>query len=807
MTRSPITALVLSVCCLAGPGLLSAQEPDSLLADELRLKAAFQATDNAGLVEFLRVRAQGAASRDKLAGLVTALEAKDANTRQKACTELVAIGLPAIPLLREAARDIDLPEKARSASQCLAAIEKDPGALVVSAARLLAGRRVAGTATVLLDYLPHAESDTVLNEVKEALTVVTWDRGKPDPAVLKALDDPHPLRRASAIVALCRGGVGEHRTVLRKLLQDPKPSVRLRASLALAQAADAKAVSTLITLLTELPPESLREVEAWLTELAGEQAPKVPFGADEASRARARDAWAKWWLDTEGPGLLEELKKRTLEEVDRDKALTLIEKLGDDNFDIRQKAEKELTSLGVQILPLLKQAAFKHAEIEIRKRAARCLDTIEKEKPIPLSPVTPRLIALRKPPGSVEAILRYLPFVEDDAMLQELQSALNTCAQSGGKVHTAILKALDDRVPVRRAAAGLALCSGPVAEHMNSLRKLLRDPDLEVRLKVALGLAHAGEPEAVPALIALIADLPIEQSLPAEDYLERLARDTAPKDLPEGEEGRKKRSQAWADWWTAHKDKVVMVDRFSPASRERYLGYTVLVQNGNSQVVELGADGKPRWTIGGLRSPWDAQVLPGNKVLIAEFSGNVVTERDLKGAILWQKTLTGNPLTAERLRSGTTFIATRNQLMEVDRSGREIWTINRPHDIMSARRLPNGQLVVITNNRQVIRMDRKGKELKTYLVPNVYYYTNEILDNGHILMPMGWMNQVVEYDTDGKEIHRWTVTQPNHAVRLPNGNILVVSQNFPFKAFEFDKKGKQVAEMATMNQVFRIRRR
>src|SRR5207249_4929588 len=103
-------------------------------------------------------------------------------------------------------------------------------------------------------------------------------RGKADPAVLEALTDEHPLRRASAIVALCAGGIAEPRAALRKLLIDPAPSVRLRAGLALAQAHDAKAVSTLIALLPDLPPESAREVENYLNDLAGEQAPKVVVG-------------------------------------------------------------------------------------------------------------------------------------------------------------------------------------------------------------------------------------------------------------------------------------------------------------------------------------------------------------------------------------------------------------------------------------------------------------------------------------------------------------------------------------------------
>src|SRR5262249_6305221 len=154
----------------------------------------------------------------------------------------------------------------------------------------------------------------VIEEIRLALATVAHRDGKPDPALLKALQDESPIRRALAIDTLCQNGVTssvlEH-VPLRKLLQDPKSSVRLRAALALARARDAKALSTLITLLSELPLEQARQAEDFLSELAGEQSPKATLGNDDASRKKCRDAWAAWWQASEdGNRLLEELRKR-----------------------------------------------------------------------------------------------------------------------------------------------------------------------------------------------------------------------------------------------------------------------------------------------------------------------------------------------------------------------------------------------------------------------------------------------------------------------------------------------------------------
>jgi HEAT repeat protein len=787
---------------------------DGNLADEMRLQAAGLSTDGAGLLAFFRQRTRGEATPQRLAALVERLGAKAPAQRQQAAADLVAIGPPAIPLLRQAVKDPDLPEAAARARACLQALEKDSPGISAAAARLLARRRPAGAAEALLAYLPAAEDETVLEEVRTALVSLAYDRGQPDPALLRALEDPVPLRRASAIMALCHSGTAEPRAALRKLLQDPTPSVRLRASLALAHARDAKAVSTLIALLADLPPEQGREALDFLSELAAEQSPKEALGDDELSRQKCRDAWATWWLASEGPGLLSELRKRTLTEDHRVKALRLIEQLGDDDFQVREKAKGELKGMGASVVSLLRQAV-RNPDLEVRQRAQECLKAIEMDTATPLSPVTPRLVALRKPAGAAEALLAFLPFAEDPGLVEEVQSALNAVTYRGAKADPAVVKALQDKVAVRRAAAAEALCQGPAADHLPALHRLLKDPEAGVRLKVALALAGAQEREAVPVLIALVGELPAEQAAPAEEYLRRLAARRPPEGLPEGGDGeaRKKRQEAWAAWWAAHGARVRLVDPRGPEAAERYHGYTLLVQNQNNTVTELGADGKVRWKLTGLVQPWDAQVLPGGRVLVAEYSARRVTERNLKGEVLWQTAVPSYPMSAERLPNGHTFIACRHLLLEVDRTGREVRSINRPlNDVRSARMLRDGQIVLLTSRSECVRLDRTGKELKSFALNalaqgGISTFFNEILPNGHVLLPVSWMNKVVEYNADGKVVWETTAAQPMTASRLPNGNTLIVPQQWPARVVEVDRQGRQVAELPTTAFPARVRRR
>src|ERR1019366_4654786 len=136
---------------------------------------------------------------------------------------------------------------------------------------------------------------------------MAYHDGKPNPVLLKALEDESPLRRAMAVDVLSQDALAVPRGALRKLLDDPKPTVRLRAALVLIQDRDANVVGTLIGLLGDLPVAQGRYAEEYLLSLAGDQSPKVGL-SDAASRTKVRDAWAAWWKSTEGPSCLDEFK-------------------------------------------------------------------------------------------------------------------------------------------------------------------------------------------------------------------------------------------------------------------------------------------------------------------------------------------------------------------------------------------------------------------------------------------------------------------------------------------------------------------
>ncbi len=782
--------------------------------DESRLVSARLPADDAGLARFLGLRARGEPAQGTLDQLIETLAGSAPEARFQACADLVAIGTSALPRLRALARDGGKPDGV--ARNCLASIESDGGTLTIAAVHLLSHRGAADAASTLLAYLPHAENDRVLQEIVEELKAVAHDEnGKLNPAVESALGDDHPLRRATAVLVLADSDVRQHREALRKLLLDPAPSARLRAAMVLTKIDDLQAVDTLITLLPEVGDRELRTaIEDFLKDLAGALAPKVKAAEDELTAVQARDAWRQWWGETEGLGLLNELKKRTLADVDPVKVQDLVQKLGDNSFEVRERAEKDLIRLGVPILTQLRQLFRDPPDLEARARIRACIETIEaenekaREEYVPRFLALARLVALRKPPGAAEAILAYLPSQDEDGLREELQNALSAVAFSNGEPDPALLKALTDSSATRRIAAARAICTVPQPEHLEKARRLLQDADPTVRLAVALALAEARDPDALPALASFIAQAPPDLAAQAEDFLSQLAGEAAPQDLPQGDADREKRSAAWSSWAQTAKSNpatfgaaaTIARDRARPASGARLRGFTLLVQPQSNLVTALGPDGKERWALTGLEGPSDAQVLPNQHILVAET--NRVTERDVRGTVLW-KVEGINPIGVQRLPSGNTFIPCNGQIIEVNRSGKEVFRAT-VGEIAAARRLPDGRIIAFGQNNEIIHLDKAGNEVKRVPVMGVGGAgCNEVIDNGHVLVLSPGMGNLTEFDQDGTEVGRFEQPGAAHAFRLPNGHTLVMVRGT--KYVELDKDWKQIKETALTGDVFRVK--
>jgi hypothetical protein len=513
-------------------------------------------------------------------------------------------------------------------------------------------------------------------------------------------------------------------------------------------------------------------------------------------------------IKTDDAALLEVLRKRTVKDTEVAKVSALIKSLGNDDFNVREKAQADLVRLGSLAEPFLREA-LKNPDPEVVRRAQDCLSLIKSGAGSATDMAALRLLAARKPAGAAEALLAYLPFAANHLAADEVKTALAAVAVRDGKPDKALLAALTDKLPQRRAAAALALCRTCGSEQHKAVRALLQDADLTVRLHAALALAEAHDKEAVPVLINLLPEGTLSDAWQAEDMLFRIAQDKAPKaSLGLNDASRKKCRDLWSDWWTKNS---ATVDLSKLPTAHRPIGNTMVILLDSGIVQELDAKDTMLWQLKEIQFPLDAQLLPGGeRVLIAEHGANKVTERTVKdGKVVWEKELNDGPLAAQRLPNGNTFIAMASGISEVDKEGKEVYSYRRPVEtIRKAMKLPNGDIAMITSSQRYVRINPNQQELRNF---EADVRTNggrvDVLPNGNILVPLKDSNKVIEYDSEGKAVWEATVEEPVAAIRLPNGHTLITTLNQK-RAIELDGAAQEVWEYkSTESRVTRAWRR
>jgi hypothetical protein len=523
-------------------------------------------------------------------------------------------------------------------------------------------------------------------------------------------------------------------------------------------------------------------------------------------------------LPVDAASLLQYFRDRTYKEVDPNKVAKLIEQLGDVKFAVREQAHGELLQLGNSVLPALKAAA-NHPDQETRDRIAELRKSIEERADPTIQAATARLIGARKPAGAADVLLNYLPFAADDMVVEDICAALQKVAVRDGKVEKAVVEALGDKLPIKRAAAGAAVVAGNAKDHLEAARSLLKDTVATVRLRVGMAFVHQRDKTAVQTLIDCLKELGADKMWPAEDLLGRIAGDKSPQvALGNDEASRLKCYTAWNDWWK-NNEKAIDLAKVDFSNAQQ--GFTLLVYQAKpmpgkpfkqmTTIVELDANKKERWKFEVTTFAVDAVVVGPDRVLIAERNGQKISERDFKGNVKWEKALPGNTVLAvQRLPNGNTFVVMPNGLYEYDRDGKQVFGIQRnTFDIYRARKLRNSDIVFITNQGAVIRIDSKNqKELKAFNVGFLgnQYGNLEELPNGNLLIPLYQQSRVIEVDPNGKEVWSVAIANPVTAQRLPNGNTLIACWATG-RIVEVDRMGREVAAHTVEGTLYLAKRR
>lgn len=519
-------------------------------------------------------------------------------------------------------------------------------------------------------------------------------------------------------------------------------------------------------------------------------------------------------LSTEDDALVEFFRSRTLAPDQRESLSRTVSQLGHDSFDVREAASAELVRAGAIAIPLLK-IALREGDVETIFRAEQCLEKIRVQVEPNRVLAAATLLADRMPPGTVEVLFAYLiNLPEDDGALERLTEILEAISEREESARQLLLPQLqNDRAAARRFAGRILAHTAP--ESRSEVSKLLQDPDHSVRYTVAEALVRAGERDAVPALISLIGEGPKEFAYLSEDLLCRLLEDTDPPATlgVAGPDDRERARSAWDAWW---QERSAGVDLSVLNTTPPYRGLTIIVEvdnntgfnNSSGRIWECGPDGQQRWEITNVGGPVDVQVLPGGRLLIAEYYARRITERDRHGEIIWDSgPLSGNPVGAERLPNGNTLIAVMNEVFELTPERQRVGAYPAVSGtVFDVTRGKDGHTFVLSSG-QLTDISPDGKTVGTIKVDATSGWGGiEFLPDGHFLVSQYTSgNKVVEIDETGKE--RWSVdvATPTRAQRLRNGHTLVAGGN-NYTVVEFDRDGTKVWETATKGRPFSVLR-
>jgi HEAT repeat protein len=513
--------------------------------------------------------------------------------------------------------------------------------------------------------------------------------------------------------------------------------------------------------------------------------------------------------------LLQFFRQRTLSDDERLKLVTTIRRLGDADFDVREQATAELMKAGLAALPILRSAA-QSPDDEIARRVERCLERIAQTRETERIVAAAHILASKNVDETVPVLLTYLPSIPDDEMVIEgIRSALIAHTKSLGKAHEKLIAALTDEDAGRRATAAQILGEA-LPEQRNAVARLLNDPQPRVRYAAGVTLMRSGDKKAVPALIGLLDDGPLEYAYQVEDLLCQLVGDQKPPATLAGTDAKVRKScrEAWYAWWQQKGDAIDLA-KINDAPALKGLTLVVEVDGGvpGGRIWECGPDGKQRWEMTNLGGPVDVQLLPGGRMLVAEYYNARVTERNRDGKILWESPrLPSSVVSAQRLTNGNTLVATLNEVVELSRDGKQVHDLKYQTTVFQARRNNKGQTFVLVGN-ELIEFDSTHKEVRRIPIGGHSGWGGfDFLANGNFLIAFYTSgSSYAEVNREGKKVWEHSTAsaptrlEPTRVQRLRNGNTLVAGGNSLF-VVEYDQNKKEVWKVATKGRPFSVLR-
>jgi HEAT repeat protein len=549
--------------------------------------------------------------------------------------------------------------------------------------------------------------------------------------------------------------------------------------------------------------------------LTGEQ----ERNADHQSDPLDLDFLKRMGVGADAASLVEYLKKRSPGDVDPDHLDPWIQQLGNPSLDKREEAFNKLSDIGLVALEPLRKAEAAN-DSGIKGFVHQLVEKQEQDIYWGLNLVILRRLLDLNPTGTVDALLRFLPFAASEDLIEEIWYGIERNAVREGKVDVRLIQALEDKLPARRAVAACIVGKIGDPRQKQAVSNLLGDSNDFVRLRAAQGLLAGGENASVDALIGLLASPFPSVAWQAEELLVWLAGEDSPQERVgrvTSETGRVSQ-RAWMKW----RNKYPLIsDLFASAKKYRRPGLLIICENGRhpeegSDIWLCGCDGVPRWNMRIDTTTVGMQFLKEGQLATLELPYREVPPlrripynsywviRDLEGKTHREKLCKYFAPRIQFLPNGNLILFSSDSVHELTESGKEIRSTRLAQFELENRVaqevLGNGNLLVSSKDRDVLEWDRRTlkTEREIQLPQRIDIKSIKTIGNspsrGYIAVLLD-VGNIWQLDNKGNLLKPWPVHGASSASLLRNGNLLVaLGRGSTDRLVEIEGSGKKVWE-------------
>ena len=729
--------------------------------------AGFNSPDNISAIVLLETRASPPPSKENLDMWIRELNNPAQQTRQKARQMLINAGDYSVWHLENLKNNATDGANSKNARECLDLILGNHATRLVEISLRLASQDSQSRAGLaILGYAPYAPTDLIFEETSEALKNWVAKSEHAKEILSAALSQSHPRKRALAAELLIQKKWASDEQVL-KLLGDSSEQVSSMATLALLKQMDKRAIPQAIKAFETATPENAKRMEDTLMAIAGEWSVQGPLPTDQLSQKIRQSIWEAWWKNIQSRDLLAPVRLAT---ITPEKAITIrsmVSKMISDGTELTKTFTENLSPAEAGFLLNLANHSKKVESACLKSMGE--LEKINRKQDVTTALI--QLIELSQPDDAANTLIQYASSCPDEATWEQLKSVLNKDPKKTIACES-VLK--NNNSPEPSKALAMELIS-PESEPFREIQAKIHEKSAVLKIAYAKVMFLKEPYDCAKLILETCKELPNQKASWLMNWMAGQIENTTTEINTESPEETVKTMERLGTWLEANKGKIQLIK----STTSKLSNPILLVENMNPEkksgrVLLMGEKGGILWEINNLNSPNDAKFNQG-RVLISEAGNNRVTERDIRGNVLWEKQIQ-NPFYVQKTSNGNIFIAARNEILELDSKGKEIFKHSvSGQTILAARKSGPTEYHVLQYSGNLVKINSKGSELSKVIIPfptNFGLNGATLLADGKILVSIPTINKIMEFSDRGNLLHEYDSTAPGIATRNMDGTIL-----------------------------------